>query len=153
MLAPATNLKRSSRLTELFGSSERISWFEIATLLACGALATLATFFWHPSLRIPGHTILPAVFPMVAGLALAPRRWGGLVMAAGAAATGPILHWGGVGEVQPAAFVSVLALGPLLDFATLGEPVGWRLYARFIAAGVVANLFAFALKFGMTAFG
>jgi hypothetical protein len=35
----------------------------------------------------------------------------------------------------------------------LGEPVGWRLYARFIAAGIAANLIAFAARTTITALG
>jgi hypothetical protein len=49
--------------------------------------------------------------------------------------------------------VSLLALGPMLDLAMLGEPIGWRLYARFVAAGVAANLIALATRACLAALG
>jgi hypothetical protein len=153
MLSPAANLKRSSRLPELVSSSDRISWLEIAALAACGALAALAVFAIHLSWRVPGHAILRAVFPMAAGLAVVPRRSAGLVMTISAAITGGVLHWGHFGEIQPAALASLLALGPMLDLATLGAPVGWRLYSRFVAAGLAANLVAFTTRTTMTTLG
>jgi hypothetical protein len=113
----------------------------------------LAVFAIHLSFRIPGHAILRAVFPMAAGLAIVPRRGSGLVMTIAAAITALGLHSGGIGEIQPAALVSLLALGPLLDLAMLGEPTGWQLYARFIVAGVAANLIAFATRTSLTALG
>jgi hypothetical protein len=153
MFSPALNLKRSSRLSVVPVPAERISVVEIAALAACGALAALAVFAIHLSFRVPGHAILRAVFPMAAGLAIVPRRFGGLVMTIAAALAAIGLHSGGIGEIQPAALVSLLALGPLLDLAMLGEPAGWRLYARFIAAGIAANLIAFAMRTILTALG
>jgi hypothetical protein len=41
----------------------------------------------------------------------------------------------------------------MLDLALLGEPVGWRLYVRFIVAGIVANLIALATRSLLTALG
>jgi hypothetical protein len=153
MLAPAANLKRSTRLAELLNPSERISWLEFAELFACGALAALAVFAIHLSFRIPGHAILRAVFPMAAGLAIVPRRGAGLIMTIAAALTAGILHWGNIGEIQPAALVSLLALGPLLDLAMLGQPLGWRLYSRVIAAGIAANIIAFTTRIAITGLG
>jgi hypothetical protein len=153
MFAPVVNLKRASRLNLLPTSVERISMLEIATLAFFGAAAALAVFAIHLSFRVPGHAILRAVFPLAAGLAVVPRRGAGLVMIISAALTAALLHGGGVGEIQPAALVSLLALGPMLDLAMLGEPLGWRLYARFIAAGIAANLVAFATRASLTALG
>ncbi len=42
--------------------------------------------------------------------------------------------------------LSVIALGPVMDIALLGRSRGWRLYARFVIAGAVANLLALALR-------
>jgi hypothetical protein len=153
MFSPALNLKRASRLGIVPAPAARISNHEIAALVACGALAALAVFAIHLSFRIPGHAILRAVFPMAAGLAIVPRRFAGLVMTIAAALTAVGLHIGGIGEIQPAALVSLLALGPLLDLAMLGNSIGWKLYARFIAAGVAANLIAFATRTILTAMG
>jgi hypothetical protein len=153
MLTPAANLRSASRLSTLTQSSAQITMLELAALVACGALAALAMFAIHLSLRIPGHAILRAAFPFAAGLAIVPRRGAGMVMTAASALTAAGLHWGQVGEIQPAALVGFLALGPLLDLALLGAAAGWRLYLRFIAAGIVANLVAFGTRMGLTAMG
>jgi hypothetical protein len=153
MLSPATNLKSCSRFYEALRTSDRISWLELAALAACGSVAALALFCIHLSWSVPGHAILRGVFPMAAGLAIVPRRSAGLLMTLAAALTSEVLHVGGIGEIQPAALASLLALGPMLDLATLGAPVGWRLYLRFAAAGIAANLVAFATRMGLTAMG
>ena len=41
----------------------------------------------------------------------------------------------------------------MLDFALAGRPQGWRLYGRLTAAGALANLLAFVLRFGLAFFG
>lgn len=147
MFSPATNLRQASRLPALAPSDERVSALEIGLLLGCGALAALAVCLLHLSFRVPGHAILRAVFPMAAGIALVPRRSAGLVMTAGAVLTTALLRFGNFGEIQSAAFVSLVALGPMLDVALAGAPLGWRLYARFAIAGAAANLLAFAARF------
>ena len=147
MFAPAANLKLSSRLPALPRTVERISALEIAVLLLCGGLAALAVCTLHLSFRVPGHAILRAVIPMAAGLALVPRHSAGLVMAAGGIFTTAVLRAGNVGEIQSAAFVSLIALGPLLDLAVAGAALGGRLYARFALAGAAANLLAFAARY------
>lgn len=149
MFAPAANLRQSSRLPSLTRSEASITAQEIAALVAFGALAAVAVATIHMSLRVPGHAILRAVFPMAAGLALVPRRSAGLVMAGGALVTTGLMRLGNFGEIQSAALVSLLALGPLLDLALAGGPLGWKLYARFAAAGAGANLFAFAARFAL----
>jgi len=80
-------------------------------------------------------------------MALVPRRSAGIVMAAGALLTTAALRFTHVGEIQSAALVSLLALGPMLDVALSGTPTGWKLYARFAAAGAAANLVAFAVRY------
>jgi hypothetical protein len=147
MLSPAANLRQASRVPTLSRSAERISAREIVILLTCGALAALAVAMIHLSFRVPGHAILRAVFPMAAGLACVPRRGAGLVMTAGAILTTALLRVGDFGDIQSAALVSLIALGPLLDLALAAAPLGWRLYARFAAAGAGANLLAFAARF------
>lgn len=146
MFAPASNLLQSSRLPSLTRHEASISAQELAALLAFGGLAAVAVSTLHISFRVPGHAILRAVFPMAAGLALVPRRSGGLVMTAGAILTTAFLHLGNFGEIQSAAFVSLLALGPMLDLALASAPLGWRLYARFAAAATAANLLAFLVR-------
>jgi hypothetical protein len=107
----------------------------------------------HSQIRVPGHAILRAVLPMALGLALVPRRSGGIVMATGAGATAALMLMNGIGRFQPGALMSLLALGPILDTALMGRPAGWRLYARFIAAGVGANSAAFATRFAIAFLG
>jgi len=67
-------------------------------------------------------------------------------MAIGAGLTSAALAAAHLGRFPFPAMLSVLALGPVLDIALLGQPAGWRLYARFIIAGSVANLLACAFK-------
>ena len=83
---------------------------------------------------------------MALGLAIVPRRFAGIVMSIGAGITSTAMSVGHVGFFPPTAMLSVLALGPVLDVAMLGQSKGLRLYARFIIAGAVANLLAFGLK-------
>ena len=90
---------------------------------------------------------------MAMGLALVPRRSAGMVMAFGAALTAAVLSWGNFGRFPAAAVLSILALGPVLDLALMGNAQGWRLYARFAAAGAVANLLAFAARVATAYFG
>ena len=149
MFAPAANLRQATRFATLARADQRISAREIALLLACGALAAWATSMLFLTFRVPGHAILRAVLPMAAGLALVPRHSAGLVMAAGALITTAFLRFGNVGDIHFAALVSLLALGPMLDVATKGASVGWKLYARFAAAGAAANLLAFVCRLAL----
>jgi hypothetical protein len=75
-------------------------------------------------------------------------------MALGAGATVFIFSATGLGGWQPAAVVSLLALGPAIDLAMAGRSVpGWRLYMRFAVAGVLANALAFFLRGGISLAG
>jgi hypothetical protein len=150
--AAKPSLRTASRLPNL-SRATHISAKEIACLFACGALAVLLVGFVHIPLRMPGHAILNGVLPMSLGMALVPRRSGGIVMAMGAGLTAAAMSWAGFGRFQPAAVVSVLALGPVLDVATARCPQGWLLYARFATAGAIANLLAFALRVGTSLLG
>jgi hypothetical protein len=143
--APQPGLRDRSRVP-VISREGTISVAEIAFLLLCGAFAALAIGFLHLSLRIPGHAILRGVLPMAAGLAFVPRRSAGTVMAIGAGLTSSILSVANVGSFPASAMISVLLLGPVLDLALLGQPKGWWLYARFIVAGIIANILALGFK-------
>jgi hypothetical protein len=143
--APQPNLRDSSRMPAI-SRAAGVSAVELLCLLACGALAAAAVGFLHLSFRVPGHAILRGTLPMAMGVALVPRRLAGIVMSIGAGAASVAMSVGHVGVFPPTAMLSVLALGPVLDVALLGQSKGWRLYARFVVAGAVANLLAFALK-------
>jgi hypothetical protein len=152
VFAAKTSLRSASRLPNLSRAAE-VSAKEIACLLACGALAASLVGFVHLQLQMPGHAILNGVLPMSLGMALVPRRSGGIVMAIGAGLTAAAMNWCGFGRFQPAAVLSILALGPVLDMATAGRPQGWLLYARFAIAGAIANLLAFAVRAATAFFG
>jgi hypothetical protein len=139
-------LLQSSRMALSRTGTHSISIAEIAVLLAVGSLAALAVGLAHLRVGVPGHAILRAVVPMALGLALVPRRSAGMTMALGAGVTSAVMSVGQIGFFPPAAMLSVLALGPVLDLALVGNPQGWRLYLRFVLAGAGANLLAFALK-------
>lgn len=147
------SLAQSSRLALSGTRDQRISAAEIALLLGCGALAAAAVGMLHLRMGVPGHAILRAVLPMAMGLALVPRRSGGTIMAAGAGLTSAAMSAAQIGVFQPAAMLSVLALGPVLDLALLGKPQGWRLYARFAAAGALANMLAYIVKIATVQLG
>ena len=140
----------ASRIPVLSGEMQ-ISAAEIACLVACGVVAAIAIGFGNQIIRgIPGHAILRGVLPMAFGLSAcaATISWRyDVIQAAGIIAAA--MTWQGIGRFQPAALLGVLLLGPVLDAALAGRPQGWRLYARFIAAGAIANLLAFAARLSL----
>lgn len=146
MFAKATSLEQASRVGQLGTTSNSITTREVTILLACGILAAMAVALVAVPLRIPGHAILRATLPMVAGLALVPRRSAGGVMSLGALAAVGVLYFGSIGNLQAAAVTGMFALGPAIDFALRGEPTGWRLYLRLALAGTLANLFAWGVR-------
>ncbi len=135
-------LLEGARIPRITRIQERMSTAELELLLLCGAAAAVSTGFIRLGLRIPGHAIVLAVVPMALGLALAPRRFAGFIMSAGAFATANIFSLAGVSRYGTGAFVSLCLTGPILDFALTGARSGWRLYARLVLAGIVANLLA-----------
>jgi hypothetical protein len=146
LFAKATNLEQASRLGRIVGARDSINSRELAILLACGVLAAMAVAMVTVPLRIPGHAILRAALPMVAGLALVPRRSAGGVMSLGALAAVGVFYFGSIGNLQAAAVTGLLALGPAIDLALRDEPTGWRLYLRLALAGTVANLLAWGVR-------
>jgi hypothetical protein len=148
MIALKRNLMTATRLP-VISRSDSISAVEVGVLLLAGGLAACLVCFLHLSFRVPGHAILRAVVPMALGLALVPRRSAGTIMAASAGLTAGAFHLGGLGRIQPAAVVAMLALGPMIDLAMSGQSRGWRLYGCFALAGIGANLLACASHFFM----
>jgi hypothetical protein len=143
--AQKQNLQIASRLPALT-TAKSVSATEVILLIICGALSAVAVGMLHLRIGVPGHAILRGVLPMALGLALVPRRSAGMVMAAGAGLTSALMNLAHIGIFPPAALISVLALGPVIDVALLGKPQGWGLYGRFAIAGSVANLLAYAVK-------
>lgn len=121
---------------------------ELTLLMTLGALAAILTCIAASPIRLPGHAILRGTLPMILGLSLAPRHAAGALMSATAACVFAIANAFGLQQAPIAAAVAIITLGPALDVATARLPAaGWRLYARFAAAGLIANLAAFAVRF------
>lgn len=119
-------------------------------LLAAGALAAGLVVLLPFPIRVPGHAILKAALPMIAGLALAPRPLAGSIAGFGAATAMTVMLALRVGHPQAAAVTALLALGPAMDLAVRGaRRGGWRLYLRLSLAGMAANLVAFAVRWGV----
>jgi hypothetical protein len=138
----------SRRFPALGRAGSRISAAEITILLLAGAAAACASAFVRLGLRIPGHAIVLAVVPMALGMALAPRRLGGMIMGGGAFATASALSVSGVASYGTGAMTSLCLAGPFMDVALAGALSGWRLYLGLVAAGLVTNLVAFLQRAG-----
>jgi hypothetical protein len=139
-------LLASSRVAGWSSPTHRLWFAELAVLVGAGATAAVAVACLDFSLRIPGHAILRAVFPMALGLSLAPRRLGGIVMGAGACTTLMLLKATGGRVPGLGALASLCALGPVLDVALWWCRSGWPVYLSFALAGWGANLIAFAVR-------
>jgi hypothetical protein len=113
-----------------------------------GVVSALATAFIHLRLRVPGHAILRAVFPMALGMALVPRRAAGSIMGASAATTALGIYLAGLTQIGTGAATSLCLTGPMLDLVLARARSGWKLYLGFILAGLASNLVAFAVHFG-----
>jgi hypothetical protein len=134
------------RLPAVSSPEGAITAMEVMLLVSCGAVAAAATSLLDFNLRLPGHAILRAVFPMALGLALVPRQTAGTVMGASSLATVLILgmvrgHGAGAGAIT-----SLALTGPLLDVALWGADRGWRLYLGFVAAGLGSNIAALLVQ-------
>lgn len=147
------SLESAARWGQSPTAAGRSAATELAILATLGAVAALATSLPLSFARLPGHAILRGALPLILGMSLVPRRTAGAVMSLAAAATFGALRLGGLGLPNPAAWVGVLCLGPAMDLAVVGARGGWRLYARFAAAGLAANLAAFAVRMATTPLG
>ena len=121
---------------------------EMILLASAGIVAATATAFLELRLRIPGHAIIRAVFPMAFGLAVAPRYMAGTIMGASALVSAMTINTVGLAAVGVGALTSLTLTGPLLDLALWRARRGWRLYLGFALAGLGANLAAFAVRAG-----
>jgi hypothetical protein len=139
-LAAATRISSRDRI------GEHISISETAVLILCGAAAALASAFIRPGLHIPGNAIIRAVIPMALGLSLAPRKFAGFIMSAGALGTAAAVTSVGAATYDAGAFTSLCLIGPMMDFALTGARTGWRLYGGLMLAGLSTNLLALASR-------
>jgi hypothetical protein len=108
-----------------------------------GAVSALAVSSIKLDLRMPGHHIVLSMFPMALGLSLAPRRWGGTLMGAGALA---MLFASGFGGMGVSAWAGLLLLGPALDLALRRARRGVHVYLGLVLAGIGANLGALGIR-------
>ena len=136
----------AARFPSLARPRHGISAAELLLLLTCGVSSAAAVGFVKLSLGIPGHSIVLAALPMALGMSLAPRRFAGSVMSAGALATAVLLTQSGAARFGSVAFASLLLLGPVMDVALRRVRSGWRVYAALVLAGVVTNLMALASR-------
>lgn len=148
-LAP---LRRASRVTALL-PAERPLVADLLVAMVAGVLAACTVALVDLNLRMPGHAILKAVFPIALGFAFVPRRATGLVMMVSALASLFALRWSFQLGVGIGATTSLLALGPLLDLLLWRAQQGPWLSMRFALAGLLANLAAFALRGGGKVWG
>lgn len=146
-------LLESSRVGSLSRPGSRLAAGELAVLGGLGAIAAWATLFVQLRLHVPGHAILRGVLPMALGLALVPRRGSGTIMGLSAGIVASAFVFGHAVRAQPAGVVGLVSLGPLLDLTMIWAGRGWRLYARFMAAGLAANLLAYAARFATARLG
>ena len=148
------DLAPTTRLPALPGTREqRISAAELLVLALAGVTAACAASFLTLGIRVPGHAILYATFPMALGYAVSPRRGSGTLMAVWAGVIGLLLVLADLGRRPLAAFVAVVALGPMLDLAAHRGRSGWRWYVAFATCAIVANWLAFLTRAASAQFG
>ncbi len=153
-LALHDGLASGSRLRAFTSPMEQTRTLEILFLVGCGTAAAFASVYMDFGLRIPGHAILRAIFPMALGLAAVPRRGAGTVMGGSALATGLVLTAAAPGGgFSFGALTSLTLTGPFLDLALRRASGGWRLYTGFAAAALSANLVAFVIRGGAKMLG
>lgn len=143
-------LHGGTRLQPLVSEDESVRFTELASLVACGVVAAVASQALDFRLRLPGHAILRVVFPMALGLALVPRRGAGTIMGLSALTAGLGLRavWLPMGGLSLGALTSLALTGPLLDFSLRKAGQGWRLYLGFALAGLASNLVAILVRAG-----
>ena len=117
----------------------------LSTLIGFGVLAATCTVCLDLKLRIPGHAIVRAVFPMAAGLALVPRHRAGTVMSVSAIVSALLFQACGF-RVGTGAMTSLALIGPCLDACLIPVRNGWSLYLSFVLAGVICNAGAFVVR-------
>jgi hypothetical protein len=146
MFAIRDGLAAAGRLHSVAKDQDHISASEVLVLFLCGAVSASVIAFVRLGLRLPGHSIVLSMLPLALGLALAPRRFGGFLMSAGAFATAAAYTGAGLAQYGSGAFVSLCLLGPMMDLALTNVRSGWRLYLGLLLAGIGTNLMALASR-------
>ncbi len=146
LFAVRDGLAAAGRIHPVARGQERITFSEILVLFLCGAVSASVIAFVKLGLRLPGHAILLSMMPMALGLSLAPRRFAGFFMSAGALATAAAYTGAGLAEYGSGAFVSLCLMGPMMDLAVTKLQSGWRVYSGLLLAGIGTNLMALASR-------
>jgi hypothetical protein len=147
-----TSIVPLGRLGRFSHRTGAVTSIELLILTIAGVSAAAFVAFLPTPIQVPGHAILKAMLPIVCGVALVPHVGAGTISGSAAAITAAIFLLTGMGHLQPAATTSLLLIGPAVDLALRTmQGGGARLYARLALAGLVANLCAFAVRWG-TAF-
>jgi hypothetical protein len=144
-LSPHAPLAESSRVGSAAARLAASPLAEIALLLLLGAASSYLTLSIDMDLRIPGHSIVRAVFPLALGLALVPRRNAGFVAGLGAL-LGAVAIGGWPSPLGPGALTSLALTGPILDLAVRGARTCRGVYAGLALGGLAANLVAFGVR-------
>ncbi len=142
-------VRQRSRFSSITNTREQLLPLELVILLMAGFLAAAATTLIEFSLRIPGHSIIRAMFPMAFGLAAAPRRGAGCVMGGSTVVSATLFQFGGFGGLGYGAMTSLYATGPFLDIAIRWMKGGRRLYFGLAMAGLASNITAFLVRGGI----
>lgn len=139
-------LQAGGRLPALSRDGSQVRAAEWGVWLLLGVTAACASALPDWNLKIPGHAILRAIFPMALGLSLAPRRGAGGVMGTVALATSLGLRFSGKADIGLGGLTSLTLCGLLLDIALWSARCGARLYCGIVAAGLASNLIALVVK-------
>jgi hypothetical protein len=135
-------LAAAGRIPAMTRVRARISASELTLLLLLGAASATMAGFLRLGIRLPGHSIILSMLPMIFGLALAPRRLSGFIMSAGAFGTAAAFSIAGTAHYGSGAFLSLCLMGPMMDLALTKARKGWRLYLGLMLAGIGTNLLA-----------
>jgi hypothetical protein len=135
-------LAAAGRIPTAIGARDRISARELTLLLFLGGASAAMAGFINLNLRLPGHSILISMLPMILGLAMAPRRFSGFIMSASALGTASAFGLAGLAHYGSGAFVSLCLMGPMMDLALIKVRAGWDIYFALILAGIGTNLMA-----------
>lgn len=142
----------TAREDNLSDAALDFTWRELAILGTAGLVAAVAIAFGQLPLRIPGHAILKAAIPMAMGMAFVARPLAGTIAGSASLLTAALLLCVGFGNLQAAAIVSLLLIGPAFDWARKKinlNPI--QLVTRFALVGLFVNVAAFVVRWS-TAF-
>ena len=135
-------LAAAGRIPAVARIRDRISTSELMLLILCGGAAAAMSGLVKLGLRLPGNSIILSMLPMILGLAIAPRRFSGFIMSAGAFGTAAAFSLAGLAHYGSGAFVSLCLMGPMMDLALTKARNGPRLYVGLAMAGIATNLMA-----------